>query len=154
MIGGYLAFARGESAEQAVPTDLGTVMREVATSARRAGGHVELDLPEPLTLPLRPDALRRVLTNLIDNGRRHAGRVVLAAGRAGERLVHITVDDDGPGIPQERRESVFLPFASDATGGTGLGLTIARDIVRAHGGEITLDQSPLGGLRARIQLPL
>jgi len=154
MIGGYLAFARGEGAEQAVPTDLGTVLREVASSARRAGGHVELDLPEPLTLSLRPDALRRALTNLVDNARRHAGRVVLAASRAGERVVHITVDDNGPGIRPDRRESVFRPFASDATGGTGLGLTIARDIVRAHGGEITLDQSPLGGLRARIQLPL
>ena len=154
MIGGYLAFARGESSEQAVPTDLGTVLRDVVTSARRAGRHIDLDLPEPLTLPLRPDALRRALTNLVDNAGRHAGKVVLAASRSGQRLVHITIDDDGPGISPERRETVFRPFASDASGGTGLGLTIARDIVRAHGGEITLENSPLGGLRARIQLPL
>jgi two-component system, OmpR family, osmolarity sensor histidine kinase EnvZ len=66
----------------------------------------------------------------------------------------VTVDDDGPGIPLERRESVFRPFESDSTGGTGLGLTIARDIVRAHGGEIVLEDSPLGGLRARIRLPV
>ena len=154
MIGGYLAFARGESAEQAVPTDLGELLREVAVGARRAGGRVELDLPAPITLPLRPDSLRRALTNLVDNARRHADRVVLAAEPAGERLVHVTVDDDGPGIPPERRESVFRPFASEAVGGTGLGLTIARDLVRAHGGEIVLEQSPLGGLRARIRLPV
>jgi two-component system osmolarity sensor histidine kinase EnvZ len=70
------------------------------------------------------------------------------------RMVFVTVDDDGPGIPPERRESVFRPFESDAAGGTGLGLTIARDIVRAHGGEIVLEDSPLGGLRARIRLPV
>jgi two-component system osmolarity sensor histidine kinase EnvZ len=69
-------------------------------------------------------------------------------------MVFVTVDDDGPGIPPERRESVFRPFESDSAGGTGLGLTIARDIVRAHGGEIVLEDSPLGGLRARIRLPV
>jgi two-component system osmolarity sensor histidine kinase EnvZ len=68
--------------------------------------------------------------------------------------VFVTVDDDGPGIPPDRRESVFRPFESDSTGGTGLGLTIARDIVRAQGGEIMLEDSPLGGLRARIRLPV
>jgi two-component system osmolarity sensor histidine kinase EnvZ len=66
----------------------------------------------------------------------------------------VMVDDDGPGIPPLRRESVFRPFESDAEGGTGLGLTIARDIIRAHGGDITLEDSPLGGLRARLRLPL
>ena len=70
------------------------------------------------------------------------------------RSVLVTVDDDGPGIPADRRESVFRPFESGSAGGTGLGLTIARDIVRAHGGEIVLEDSPLGGLRARIRLPV
>ena len=64
------------------------------------------------------------------------------------------MDDDGPGIPPDRREGAFRPFESGAAGGTGLGLTIARDIVRAHGGEITLEDSPLGGLRARVLLPV
>ena len=63
------------------------------------------------------------------------------------------MDDDGPGIAPDRRESVFRPFESGAGGGTGLGLTIARDIVRAHGGEIMLEDSPMGGLRARLRLP-
>ena len=69
-------------------------------------------------------------------------------------LYKIIVDDDGPGIPDERRESVFRPFETGAAGGTGLGLTIARDIIRAHGGDILLEDSPLGGLRARIRLPV
>jgi two-component system osmolarity sensor histidine kinase EnvZ len=97
--------------------------------------------------------VRRAVTNLVDNARRHAQHVTLAAMAQG-RSVLVTVDDDGPGIPADRRESVFRPFESGSVGGTGLGLSIARDIVRAHGGEIVLDDSPLGGLRARIRLPV
>ena len=153
MIGGYLAFARGEGTEQAEPANLRLVLEEVAASARRAGADVTLDAPAALTLSLRADAVRRAITNLVDNARRHARHVALAAMPQG-RAVQVTVDDDGPGIPPERRESVFRPFESSEAGGTGLGLTIARDIVRAHGGEIVLEQSPLGGLRARIRLPV
>jgi two-component system, OmpR family, osmolarity sensor histidine kinase EnvZ len=154
MIGGYLAFARGEGHEQAEPVDLTTVLEEVAAGARRAGARVVVDVPERLTLPLRADAVRRAITNLVDNARRHARHVTLAASAMGARNVQVTVDDDGPGIPPDRRESVFKPFESGAVGGTGLGLTIARDIVRAHGGDIMLEDSPLGGLRARIRLPV
>jgi two-component system osmolarity sensor histidine kinase EnvZ len=154
MIGAYLAFARGEGREQAEPVDLSTVLEEVAAGARRAGARVVVDVPERLTLPLRADAVRRAITNLVDNARRHARNVTLAANSMGARNVQVTVDDDGPGIPPERRESVFRAFESGAAGGTGLGLTIARDIVRAHGGDIMLEDSPLGGLRARIRLPV
>ncbi len=153
MIGGYLAFARGEGAEQAEPVNLSAVLEEVAAGARRSGAAVDVDVPPALTLSLRANAVRRAITNLVDNARRHAHRVALAAMPQG-RMVFVTVDDDGPGIPPERRESVFRPFESGAAGGTGLGLTIARDIVRAHGGEIVLEDSPLGGLRARIRLPV
>jgi two-component system osmolarity sensor histidine kinase EnvZ len=154
MIEGYLAFARGEGIEQAEPVDLSLVLEEVAAGARRAGATVVVDAPERLTLPLRADAVRRAITNLVDNARRHARNVTLAASTLGARNVQVTVDDDGPGIPPDRRESVFRPFESGAAGGTGLGLTIARDIVRAHGGDIMLEDSPLGGLRARIRLPV
>jgi two-component system osmolarity sensor histidine kinase EnvZ len=154
MVGGYLAFARGEGSEQAVPTDLVLLLEEVAAGARRAGARVEVDLPSELMLKLRPDAMRRALTNLVDNARRHARRVRLTAKQADARMVQVTVDDNGPGIPVAQRESVFRPFESGAAGGTGLGLTIARDIVRAHGGDIVLEGSPLGGLRARIRLPV
>jgi two-component system osmolarity sensor histidine kinase EnvZ len=153
MIGGYLAFARGEKTEQAMPVNLCCILEEVAAGARRAGAELDLDVPPDLTLKLRADAVRRAVTNLVDNARRHAHRVALSASAQG-RSVLVTVDDDGPGIPADRRESVFRPFESGATGGTGLGLTIARDIVRAHGGEIVLEDSPLGGLRARIRLPV
>jgi two-component system osmolarity sensor histidine kinase EnvZ len=153
MVTGYLAFARGEGAEQAEPVNLSAVLEEVAAGARRSGAEVAVDAPPGLTLSLRANAVRRAITNLVDNARRHAHCVALAAVRQG-RMVFVTVDDDGPGIPRERRESVFRPFESDSTGGTGLGLTIARDIVRAHGGEIDLEDSPLGGLRARIRLPV
>ena len=153
MIGGYLAFARGEQAEQAQPVDLAQMLEDVAAGARRAGATVALEAPDGLTLKLRPDAVRRALTNLVENARRHAARVALSATASGHS-VQVMVDDDGPGIPINRRESVFKPFESDAHGGTGLGLTIARDIVRAHGGDIVLEDSPLGGLRARVRLPI
>jgi two-component system osmolarity sensor histidine kinase EnvZ len=161
MIEGYLAFARGEGAEQAQPTDLAALLADMAEKARAAGAQVSLQAPAPLVLPLRPDAMRRCLGNLLDNARRHAGHVWLAAERVvrgGGEAVLITVDDDGPGIPAGRREDAFRPFVrlDGGRGGgshTGLGLTIARDIVRAHGGEIALEDSPRGGLRARIRLP-
>jgi two-component system osmolarity sensor histidine kinase EnvZ len=153
MIGGYLAFARGEGTEQAEAVNLAKILDEVAAGARRAGALLDLNVPADLTLKLRADAVRRAITNLVDNARRHARHVVLAAVSQG-RSVLVTVDDDGPGIPADKRESVFRPFESGSSGGTGLGLTIARDIVRAHGGEIVLEDSPLGGLRARIRLPV
>ena len=153
MVSGYLSFARGEGTEQAEAVDLSSVLEDVAAGARRSGAVVDLAVPAGLTLPLRADAIRRAITNLVDNARRHAERVTVAAVPQG-RTVMVTVDDDGPGIPEARRESVFRPFESGSSGGTGLGLTIARDIVRAHGGDIVLEDSPLGGLRARIRLPV
>ena len=153
MVSGYLSFARGEGTEQAEAVDLSSVLEDVAAGARRSGAVVDLAVPAGLTLPLRADAIRRAITNLVDNARRHAERVTVAAVPQG-RTVMVTVDDDGPGIPEARRESVFRPFESGSSGGTGLGLTIAQDIVRAHGGDIVLEDSPLGGLRARIRLPV
>jgi two-component system, OmpR family, osmolarity sensor histidine kinase EnvZ len=153
MIGGYLAFARGEGTEQAEPVNLAVILDDVAAGARRAGTVLDLQVPANLTLKLRADAVRRAVTNLVDNARRHARHVALSAVAQG-RSVLVTVDDDGPGIPADQRENVFRPYASGSSGGTGLGLTIARDIVRAHGGEIVLEDSPLGGLRARIRLPV
>jgi two-component system osmolarity sensor histidine kinase EnvZ len=149
MIGGYLAFARGEGAEQAEPVNLSSLLDEVVAGARRSGATVTPNL----SLSLRAGAVRRAIANLIENASRHAHRVLLTAESQG-RAVLVTVDDDGPGIPEDRRESVFRPFESNIAGGTGLGLTIARDIVRAHGGDIVLGNSPMGGLRAQIRLPV
>ena len=153
MIGAYLAFARGEGQEAPQQADLAALVRDVAA---RAGGAIPVRAPAELRLTLRPDALRRCLANLLDNARRHAQRIEVAVrGPDAERpgFAEVTVDDDGPGIAPEAREEAFRPFASTRAGGTGLGLAIARDIARAHGGDILLEESPLGGLRARVLLP-
>jgi len=153
MISGYLSFARGEGAEQAQMIDLSALLEDVAGGARRAGATVAVEAAPGILLNLRPDAARRAVTNLVDNARRHARRVSIGV-LPQERSVHVLIDDDGPGIPLERREDVFRAFESGPDGGTGLGLTIARDIARAHGGDIVLEDSPLGGLRARLRLPV
>ncbi|MBC7635973.1 MAG: HAMP domain-containing protein [Acetobacteraceae bacterium] len=153
MIGGYLDFVRGVGQEPREPADMVEILSAAARQARRSGAEVEFAADEPLVLSLRPEAMRRAITNLIDNARRHGRRIQLTATRPSAELVAVTVEDDGPGIRTDRREDVFRPFATGAHGGTGLGLTIARDIVRAHGGDISLHDSALGGLCARITLP-
>jgi two-component system osmolarity sensor histidine kinase EnvZ len=155
MIAAYLAFARGEAQEAAQPEDLAALVRDVAARSG-ADGAITVDAPSELRLPLRADAFRRCLGNLLDNARRHARRIAVAVrapGAAHPGFAEVTVDDDGPGIAPEAREEAFRPFASSRAGGTGLGLAIARDIARAHGGDILLEDSPLGGLRARLLLP-
>ncbi len=154
MIEGYLAFARGEGTEQAEAANLSEVLEEVAGAAKRAGADIALDVPAELSLKLRRNSIRRAVTNLVDNARRHARRIVLSAAPAGTRLVQIIVDDDGSGDSQRAAGERVPPVREHAAGGTGLGLTIARDIIRAHGGDILLEDSPLGGLRARIRLPV
>jgi len=159
MVEGYLAFARGEGTEQPKPTDLSQLLREVVGQLRHQETPVDLHIEDSLELPVKPDSLRRSLTNLIANAQRHGQHVAVRAGRR-EKAVEITIDDDGPGIPADKREAVFRPFfrldeaRSPDAGGTGLGLTIARDVVRGHGGDVLLQDAPGGGLRVRLRLPL
>jgi two-component system osmolarity sensor histidine kinase EnvZ len=159
MVGGYLAFARGEGTEQPVETNLSALLKDVVNNALREGAAIELQTDEEIVVPLRPDAFRRCLNNLIANARRYARSVSLQVLRRGGSI-EILVDDDGPGIPESQREEVFKPFyrlessRNPATGGIGLGLTIARDVMRGHGGELQLGVSPQGGLRAKLRLPL
>jgi two-component system, OmpR family, osmolarity sensor histidine kinase EnvZ len=159
MIGAYLAFARGEGTEQSFPTDLISVIEEVVSNARREGAQVDLDVQEEeLILPLRRDAFRRALANIVGNAHRYAQHQRLSLRRT-RNGVDIFVDDDGPSVPLDSREDVFKPFfrleqsRNTETGGTGLGLTIARDILRSHGGDVTLKDSPDGGLRVKLRLP-
>ena len=158
MVEGYLAFARGEGTEKIVPTDLVALIEDVCAKQRREGAAIDLHCEEELSLPLRPHAVSRALMNLIGNAVRYANHVAVRAGRRGE-VAEVTVDDDGPGIPADKREDAFKAFLrlegsrNPTTGGVGLGLTIARDVVRGHGGDILLEDSPLGGLRVRMRLP-
>ncbi len=160
MIEGYLAFARGEGDEEPIPVDLGEILEDVAAGARRDdNANVEVGWQGDMNVELRPFAMKRCLTNLVSNALRHGTKVELRAVR-GRTSVEIIVDDDGPGIPEERREDVFRPFVrldesrNMDTGGSGLGLTIARDIARSHGGDVSLGASPLGGLRVVVRLPV
>lgn len=152
LIGIYLNFARGEGSEQAVPTDLTALLEDICNTAKRTGASVSLSTPEALSVTLRPEAMRRAFTNLIDNSRRHARQIWVSAARAGAS-VRILIDDNGPGIPAQKRETLLKPFESDHPGGTGLGLSIARDIIIAHGGGISLLDRPGGGLRVVVELP-
>ncbi|MGE5546290.1 MAG: ATP-binding protein [Solirubrobacterales bacterium] len=159
MIEGYLAFARGEGTERPETVELGALVDDVVGRFRREGREIDLHVEDEVTMPLRPHAFSRALSNLIANAFRYGGHVWVRVTRHAE-LAEVIVDDDGPGIPSAKREEVFKPFTrlessrNQQTGGVGLGLTIARDIARGHGGDVMLEDSPLGGLRVRMRLPL
>ena len=166
MLDEYLAFARGQAGEGAADTDIGQLLRDVASSAQRKVGakapnkKVDVSVGGDLVLEVRPNAMRRCVTNLVENALRYGNRATVSAAQLDD-VVEIAVDDDGPGIPPDRREEAFRPFHrldSGRTlvqgGGVGLGLAIARDIARGHGGDITLGESKLGGLRAVVRLPV
>jgi two-component system osmolarity sensor histidine kinase EnvZ len=145
MIEGYLAFARGEGDEDPIPTDLSEILEDVAAGARRDNANVEVTW--------------RCLTNLVSNALRYGTMVQLQAVR-GRTSVEITIEDNGPGIPPDKYEDVFRPFfrldesRNVDTGGVGLGLTIARDVARSHGGDVALAPSALGGLRVIVRIPI
>ncbi|HEX4637172.1 MAG TPA: ATP-binding protein [Rhizomicrobium sp.] len=161
MLDDYLAFARGEGGEESSLTDLSELLRDAASSAERAkpGSEIKVTAPAHVPVSVKRAGLRRVLANLIDNALKHGSKVAVSLTQD-ERLVEITVEDNGPGIPQPRREEAFRPFhrldegRNLQSGGSGLGLAIARDIARAHGGDIVLSESPLGGLKATVRLPV
>jgi two-component system osmolarity sensor histidine kinase EnvZ len=159
MIEGYLAFARGEGDEEPVMSDLSEILEDVAAGARHGKASLELSWKGDMNVELRPIAIKRCLTNIVSNAQRYASEIRIEAVR-GRTSVEITVDDNGPGIPAENYEDVFRPFLrldqsrNAATGGVGLGLSIARDVARSHGGDVTLAVSPLGGLRAIVRIPL
>lgn len=155
MLDEYLAFARGEEVEQAGPLRLDALVREVA--GRFAPVVTVHELP-PVTVTARRLALSRAVSNLVSNAAGYGEHVEIAV-HDGPRAVEIIVDDDGPGIAPEDREDAFKPFTrldearSQNVPGSGLGLALARDTARVHGGDIRLETSPLGGLRARLRLP-
>jgi len=165
MLDEYLAFARGQGGEPASDTDIGQLLRDIAANAGRKadaqapGKAVDVNLAGDLVMQVRPNAMRRCLTNLVDNALRYGNRAELSAAEKGD-AVEIAIEDDGPGIPADKREEVFRPFyrlegaRTLQSGNVGLGLAIARDIARGHGGDVTLSDSRFGGLRAVVRLPV
>src|SRR5436190_3215450 len=155
MLEAYLAFARGDSGEQSAPSDISALLDELKADVERNGQRARVDFHGYAIVTVRPAAFKRCLANLVSNAARFAETIALT-GHRDHRWLTVTVDDDGPGVPNAMREEVFKPFLrlDDARnqdeGGTGLGLAIARDIARSHGGDITLADSPLGGLRATV----
>ena len=159
MIDEYLAFARGEAGESPETVPVLPLIEEVCEGARRAGAQVEVSVDPDLVGNLRPNAVKRALANLVMNAAANGERLRVQAGHAPSGRLEIVVDDDGPGIAPERYEDAFKPFQrldesrNQNDKGVGLGLAIARDVARGHGGDITLDRSPMGGLRAIVRLP-
>ena len=159
MLEAYLAFARGDGGEHAEPTDMAGFLDELRADAERHGHRASAEFHGHPVVTVRPNAFKRCLANLVSNAARYASSITIT-GRRDHRWLIVTIDDDGPGIPAHMREDVFKPFLrlDDARnqdeGGTGLGLAIARDIARSHGGDITLGDSPLGGLRATVRVPV
>ncbi len=159
MLEDYLAFARGDSGERAQPTDMAAALEEMRSDAERNGHRATVAFHGLPVVTVKPASFKRCLANLVSNAARHANAISIT-GQRDHRYLTVTVDDDGPGIPAGMREEVFKPFLrlDDARnqdeGGTGLGLAIARDIARSHGGDITLGDSPMGGLRATVRIPV
>ena len=162
MLNEYLDFARGEGGEASEPVDLAHLVDETVADAARAQGavgRIKVTTAPNIVLVVKRNALKRCLANLVDNALKYGTNVSVALARQ-SRAIEIAVDDDGKGIPAEQREEAFRPFhrldegRNLQSGGVGLGLAIARDIARAHGGDVTLADSPMGGLRAAIRLPV
>ncbi|MCR8726458.1 ATP-binding protein [Frigidibacter sp. ROC022] len=177
LLDAFLDFARGDALDDAAEVDVGALVRQAVEDAVRGGGKVKFvavgpspDTPdaadagqgaptEPLLVHLRPAAVRRALDNLIGNALRYAGRAEVSLW-VGETALRITVEDDGPGIPPDQRDEAIKPFIrldqarnQDRGPGVGLGLAIARDIARRHGGALRLCESErLGGLKVELVL--
>jgi two-component system osmolarity sensor histidine kinase EnvZ len=159
MLEDYMAFAKGDSGEEIVRVDIGEILSEVKSQAHGAKDIAVEVKDAPLVVPLRRHAFKRAVANLVNNASRFAEHVNVSAAKQNGALT-VAVDDDGPGIPENEREHVFRPFyrldhaRNQDSGSTGLGLAIARDIARIHGGDIALSRSELGGLKAVLKVPV
>ena len=159
MLEDYMAFVRGDGGEQAALISVSELVQGVVGSVERGGARILVrELPD-MEIMLKPNAFRRLLSNILVNAVRF-GKHVEISGKLEDERVWLFVDDDGPGIPAHFREDAFKPFKrlDEARNldhsGSGLGLAIALDIAHGHGGEISLEESPLGGLRVAVKVPV
>jgi two-component system, OmpR family, osmolarity sensor histidine kinase EnvZ len=162
MLEEYLAFAKGDGGEVAEPTNVSELLEEVQEETEHLGTPIEVRMRQPkqdLVLPLKRQAFKRAVTNLVTNAARFGDTVIIRAATE-DIWLRIEIDDDGPGVPPAERDNVFRPFyrldhaRNEVSGNSGLGLAIARDIARSHGGDIALGESSMGGLRATMRVPL
>ena len=159
MLEDYIAFVRGDGDESTSVLDLTAFLDKVKQDVEASGGSLKITAPKGVTFRAKPNAFKRCVGNLVGNACRFAENVSVSAGRT-ERYLSIVIEDDGPGVPDEMLDEVFRPFfrIDDARnqdeGGSGLGLSIALDIARSHGGDISLGRSDMGGLRAAVQIPV
>src|SRR5271169_2667957 len=159
MLEGYLAFARGDTGEATAQVNIASMLEDLREASKRHGASLGVETRGNLDIRIRPMAMKRCVGNLVANAQRHADNVRVSATREAQFL-SIVVDDDGAGIDPAFREDVFRPFyrldeaRNQDEGGSGLGLAIARDIARSHGGDIILTESPMGGLRAAVRIPV
>jgi len=157
MLNGYLDFARGLTGEAAKICALKPFLEEIVT--KMDAPKAALDVTDTLHAPIKPLALERAVTNLLNNAQDFADTVKITASSQAQAVL-IDIDDDGPGISPNKIEDAFKPFnrldpaRNQNRDGVGLGLSIARDIVQSHGGSLTLSESQMGGLKARISLPI
>ena len=161
MIDGYLEFARDDREEQMVDASLFKLLQQASKTSDPSGEKINI-LPPNNNIPIFPvqvQSIRRALINLLTNAIRYAGKAT-AQIQIFDDHSEVIIDDNGPGIPRDKRAEVVLPFTrlensrNSKTGGTGLGLSIAKNSALTHGGELILEDSPLGGLRVRLLLPL
>ena len=161
MIDGYLEFARDDREEQMVDASLFKLLQQASKTSDPSGDKINI-LPPNNNIPIFPiqvQSIRRALINLLTNAIRYAGKAT-AQIQIFDDHSEVIIDDNGPGIPRDKRAEVILPFTrlensrNSKTGGTGLGLSIAKNSALNHGGELILEDSPLGGLRVRLLLPL
>lgn len=160
MVNGYLAFARGEAPEIEQATELPPMLTRIARDAA-PDKQIVTDFPDaPTQFYARPMALARAFSNIIENAAHYANKQIKITEHDTADTVEVIIEDDGPGIPDDRKRDAMRPFVrlDDArgtdTGGTGLGLSIAQTAIENHGGQMFLENSELGGLRVRIVLPI
>ena len=157
MLNEYLEFSRHQKNEETESVNLNNLIQEIIK--KYEGKKISTLLEENIEINIRSNAIRRCLINLIDNGLSYGEKVEINTKKTIDDVL-IVIDDNGPGIPEKEYQNVMKPFyridksRSQNKSGVGLGLSIANDIIRSHGGNISLEKSPSSGLRVKVSLPL